>query len=360
VKRSNILIFVPNLNGGGAERVLINYLNNIDYTKFAVTLVLVKEKGVFLDLVPSEVKRINLNKSKTVYCLLALRRLIKKLQPDIVYSTLIRTSIVLSLAILYMKHKPKVILRSPNSPKLLRDNNMLNGLQEKLLSFAYQNSDLVIAQTQEMKCEIAEFYGVVLNKITVVHNPLNKTLIDSKLKCTLSPFTKGTINVVAAGRLTKQKGFDVLINAFAIINKKEGSFKLHLLGDLNGDQTDNLQELVMKLGLSKVVSFLGYNENPYQYFKYADMYVLSSRWEGLPNTVLECLYLETPVISTNCIATMKDLIKHGDNGFIVDVDNSEQLAKAILCYKDIACLFNQNSREEVNINTLFIDVINNN
>lgn len=351
-----VLIFAQHLNGGGAERVLVNYLSQLDYTRFQVTLVLAQKLGVFIDLVPKQVKVVSLNKRKTMFCLPSLRQLIIKLNPDVVYSTLIRTSIILSLAITGLSNKPKLILRSPNSPKLLSENKQSNALQEFLLKRAYQAADLVIAQTKEMAIELEHYYALEKNKVQVVLNPVNKKLIDSLLLNQASPFDSNYINVVAAGRLTKQKGFDILISSFADVVNLNPKFRLHIIGEDVDNQLSSLITLAKCLKIESFVTFHGFQLNPYTYFKFCDLYVLSSRWEGLPNTVLENLYLQKPIVATRCISFMEDIINNGQNGWLVDVDNEEMITRAILNFSMLSATKESATEKDFDINSLFQEV----
>lgn len=349
-----ILIFAPNLNGGGAERVLVNYLSNLDYHKFSVTLVLAERKGVFLNLVPEEVNVISLNKRKTVFCFNKLRKLIIKLKPDIVYSTLIRTHIVLTLSLLALVTKPRLILRSPNSPKLLKEHKMLNFVQDRLLNYCYRRADFVIAQTPEMKPELIKYHRVDAKKIKVVMNPLDKVNIDVLSKVGEAPFDFNKINVVAAGRIIKQKGFDVLIESFNLVLKKNKKFHLHILGEDVVGELSQLKERAKELEIEQHITFHGFQENPYIFYKHADLFVLSSRWEGLPNTVLENLYMNKPIIATRCIPSLNALISNGVNGWLVDVENVEELAIAILDYNLIKMKNNSSLLGLTDINQLFL------
>jgi glycosyltransferase involved in cell wall biosynthesis len=204
-----------------------------------------------------------------------------------------------------------------------------------LLNKAYKNATMVIAQTPEMKYELIEFHKLDKNKIEVILNPIDTSLIDKKTQNELNPYSsENNVNIVAAGRLARQKGFDTLIKAFAYVVRKNVNFKLYIIGNNAGEEV-YLRQLVSQLDLENTVYFLGFQENPYKFFKYADAYVLSSRWEGLPNTVLENLYLKKPIIATRCIPFMEELIKDKKNGLLIDVDNIEELSNAILNYKII-------------------------
>lgn len=351
-----ILFFLPNLAGGGAERVAVNIIRQLDKVDFSISLVLVNRSGKYLDLIPEHVKVYDLESKKTILSIFKLRRLLIHIQPNIVFSTLIRTHVALNLAMTHTAHRPFIILRSPNSPSLLLSNKQLKPLLRYFLERAYLNADVVIAQTPEMKEEIVKFHAVDEMKVEVLINPIDTNFIDSKLENISNPFDEKNINVVAAGRLTKQKGFDVLIKAFADVVKYDDRFKLHIIGADDGE-SKFLNELCEVLNLENHINFLGFKQNPYRYFFYSDLYVLSSRWEGLPNTVLENLYIKKPVIATKCIPFMNVLINHGKNGLLVDVEDISGLEKAILKYKDIRekGFVNMNKN---NINDKFLRFIN--
>lgn len=341
------------MNGGGAERVAVNILRQLNLKKFEITLVLVKKTGVFLELIPSSIEIIDLKSKKTMFSILKLRKVILLLKPDMVFSTLFRTHIAIDLALTKVKQRPKLIYRSQNSPKLLLKNNQLSGLMRFFLEKAYRNANFIIAQTPEMKDEIEQLHGIEQKKIIVLLNPIDSELINRKTQNIKNPFDTDYINVVATGRLTRQKGFDILIKSFKEVVEKNSEFRLYIIGEDGGLKSD-LEKLLASLNLKKNVFFLGFQTNPYQYFYYSNLHVLSSRWEGLPNTVLENLYLNKPIVATRCIPFMSHLINEGDNGFLVDVENVSQLAKAILKYKSINNKKNTSLTFQLDINRFFV------
>ncbi len=333
-EKIKIMFFLPDLSGGGAERVAVNMLRLLDSKKFDISLVLVNKIGEYIDIIPEHIKIYDLGLKKTIFSIVKLRKMVKELQPNVIFSTLFRTHKVVYLALLGIKKKPTVILRSPNSPKLLLENHQLGMFSKYLLEKAYNNANLILAQTPEMKEEIVKYHNIHEDKVQVFLNPIDIDQINHKLKNIITPFNSHKINVVAAGRLTRQKGFDVLIKAFKKVVAKNNSFMLHIIGKDDGYK-EQLERLVHSLELEENVYFWDFQKNPYRFFYFSDLYVLSSRWEGLPNTVLENLYLNNPVIATRCISFMDTLIKDGQNGLLIAVDNENSLAQAILDYKKI-------------------------
>lgn len=351
-KKTKILVFIPHLVGGGAEKVTLTFIKLLDKNKFDITLIILSEDYSVYNIKDFTIKVIKLNVSKTMFSIFKLRKYINDIKPDILFSSLIRGHIAVTLSMIGLRKKPFVILRSPNSPKLLLEHNQMRFFQQKMLEYALIRANLVIAQTPEMKKEIIEYYNIEKSKIKVVINPLDTDTIDEKIKNIINPFDLKYINIVAAGRITYQKGFDILIKSFKNVVKENPSFKLHIIGENENGEQEKLQQLIYDLDLTQNISFLGY-QNSYQYFYFSDLYVLSSRWEGLPNTVLENLYLKKPVVATRCIPFLESLIQEGKNGLLVNVDDIDALSNAILNYKSIKLEFSDSKNQKEEINNLF-------
>jgi glycosyltransferase involved in cell wall biosynthesis len=148
---------------------------------------------------------------------------------------------------------------------------------------------------------------------------------------------------IAVGRLVEQKGFDLLLHAYALSSKSDSKLpKLVIAGA--GEDEDSLKLLSGKLGINNSVSFIGYTSNPYNLIKYACAFILSSRHEGMPTVLVEAMALETPVIAFDCPTGPNELIVNGENGALVKHLDIEQLSNAISKYKTLPC---KNLRESV-------------
>lgn len=353
MKKKKILFFIPQLSGGGAEKVSITLMKMLDKNIFEVHMATITLDGLAYRYLSNDIVLHDLNVKKTIFSIFKLRNLILSLEPDIIYSSLIRGSIAITLALLNLKEKPFVVLRSPNSPKLLVGNKQMKFYERYLLEFSYKKANLLLAQTPEMKEEISFYHKIEKNKIQVLLNPLDIEGVENNIKDITNPFENDFVNIVAAGRITYQKGFDILIRSFRQVVEKNPLFRLYIIGEEEGNEIEKLKMLITELKLNEYVFFLGYQKNAYRYFYFSDLYVLSSRWEGLPNTVLENLYLKKPVIATRCIPFMDSLIENGKNGFLVEVENVDELAKAILDYKNLRLEFSMFKDSTVEINNLF-------
>ena len=331
-----IMFFLPLMNSGGAERVTINIIKELDKRYYRIYLILGTDKiGNSLHLLPDNIVIYSLNVDRTIYSIFKLRKIIKKIKPDFIYSSLNRTHIAINLALIGLKDKPKSIMRLPSSPKLINKYIKHTFLFSLFLKHSLKNANVVIAQTPEMRDEAVEYYHLNREKIRVLLNPLDRNLIEKSIKNQKNPFNENYINVVASGRLSKEKGFDILIKAFREVYQKNSRFRLHIIGPDYNNEIDKYRDLIKSLELVDIVYLLGFKTNPYIYYRYSDLFVLSSRREGLPNVVLENIYLKKPIVATKCIPFMEELIINGKNGFLVEVDNIEQLADAILRYREL-------------------------
>lgn len=351
MEKTKIVFFLPHLVGGGAERVTINIIKQLDKKLHDVTLIVLSKNGPAYKLLPNDLHIIELNVNKTLFSIFKLRKIINNIKPDILFSSLFRGHIALYFSLLGIHKRPKLILRSPNSPKLVLEKNEISPFMKKLLDIVYKKADKIIAQTPEMKDEIIKYHNINSSKIEVFLNPIDKELIMKNISNIINPFEINKINVVAAGRLTPQKGFDVLIKSFHKVVALNKNFVLHIIGEDQGEEK-NLNFLIKKYSLQNNVLLYGYQDNPYKFFYYSDMYVLSSRWEGMPNTVIENIFLKKPVIATKCIPFIEKLISNNINGFLVNVENEEELAQAILNYKNLDSSNNSLSYDK-DINDIF-------
>jgi len=348
-----ILFFIPQLVGGGAERVTVNIIKMLDKNFFDIHLVVTTTKFSVYENLPEDITLHDLKILKTSASIFALRKLIKRLDPDMLFSSLLRGHIAISIALMGSRKRPFLIFRSPNSPKLLIKYKQISRIENFFLEYAYKTADVILAQTPEMKDEIIQYHKVKVDKVKVLINPIDSSLINEKIKHIENPFNPNNINVVASGRIVYQKGFDILIQSFKYVVDQNPLYKLYIIGGGAAEEVKALKKLVDTFGLFEHVFFLGFQDNPYKYYYFSDLYVLSSRWEGLPNTVLENLYLQKPIVSTRCIPYMETLISERKNGLLVNVEDVDALAEAVLNYKSITCEFIETVSIEKRVNDFF-------
>ena len=331
--KQTILFCLPNLNGGGAERVLINIMKyNYSPNEYNVKLLLVDNIGVYFDFIPEYVEVISLDIKRVRNAFNPLVNKINEINPDIVFSTTNRMNLLILIASFFLKNKPKIIVREPNLPSAQIKNKTLKWWHIFLIKLLYKRADKVIAQTSEMKEEICEYFAIKCDKVEVLINPIDKDAINNLVNHQKNPFDSKYINLVAIGRLTYQKGYDILIKSFKKVVAQNSKYRLFILGD--GPDRIVLEKLIVDLDLTNYINLLGFKDNPYLYIKYADALVLSSRWEGLPNVVLEAIYLDTFFIATRTVEFLEELTKNNENGYLVNIEDIDDLSQKILQVKN--------------------------
>lgn len=313
-----IVFILPDLSQGGAERVITTILNHLDRAKYRPKLILFEKKGFYLDYLSQDVEIIELNVSRIRYSIFKIIPLLYKLKPEIVFIGWGEISAFISPIIPFFK-KSKFIARETNV--------VSEHVTRKEIRFFYRfynNFHTIIAQSDDMKNDLIENLKINPNKIVKINNPVDFELIESKLKSTVTVFDNSFKNVVAVGNLSNRKGFDLLLSVFEKL--KNQKIKLHIIGD--GREKENLIKQKQALKLENVL-FLGIKENPFPYLKQADLFVLSSRYEGFPNVLLEAGACGTYALSNNCPGGIKEIIEDGVNGEIADVNDGESFAERI-------------------------------
>jgi glycosyltransferase involved in cell wall biosynthesis len=191
-------------------------------------------------------------------------------------------------------------------------------------------ADAIIAVSKYSAKDLVRFLGIPSSKVCVIYNPVIDDIFFRKSAMELRHpwFSNESISViVGVGRLSDEKDFPTLIRAFALLRKK--SFvKLVILGE--GEERARLEELISELGLQDDVCLAGFVENPFPYIKRASVFALSSKWEGLPNALIQAIALGTPSVATDCPGGVSEILKENKNSVLVPVGNVQKFADALL------------------------------
>jgi glycosyltransferase involved in cell wall biosynthesis len=161
-----------------------------------------------------------------------------------------------------------------------------------------------------------------------IYNPVDLQRMQGAANIGENPYDNSGPNIVAAGRLSWEKGFDVLLNAMPAVIKRLPGARLVILGE--GPLHADLTKQALRLGINEAICCLGFQQDPWRYFKFADVFVLSSRFEGLPNVLLEALALGTPAIATNCTGALREIEACGAGMVLVPPEDPPALAEAIV------------------------------
>lgn len=325
MKRLKVLFFIPSLSGGGAERVFQTLISNVDREKFQPSLALGASLGRHLPALPGDVAVFDAKSPNMRSAMPKLVGHIRREEPDIVFSTLGYVNMLVMLAKPFLPRGTALIAREASIPSRALAQSPYPRLLHFMYKALYRRFDAVVCQSGEMLREMLEFYNVSRDKAVLIKNPVDTATVRQFAESAPPDFPQGALRIVTAGRLAKVKGFNLLLQALARLDK--GSFHATILGE--GPERENLIAQTHALGLSDSVHWHGYTENPYAFMARADVYVLSSLFEGFPNAVLEAGAVGTPTVAFHCLEDLRDIIVEGVTGFLVTPKDPEALAEGI-------------------------------
>jgi glycosyltransferase involved in cell wall biosynthesis len=286
-----IVFVLPSFAGGGAERVMLTLAARLDRAQFQPALILLSGEGPLANLLPPDVPLIDLARPRLRHALAALVRAIRRTRPQAVVSSLGYVNLALLASRRFLPRGTRIIAREANMPSLSLPGGPRPRLMQWLYRRYYHRADAVICSSEMMIEEMALDMAVSRARLHLLPNPVDAKAIRAAATPAAHPET--SVHFVAAGRLTRQKGFDRLIELFATL---PGDSNLTILGD--GAERPALQKMCNRLGLGQRVALPGFTDKPWPHYAAADAFLLASRWEGMPNAALEALACGTPVIAT--------------------------------------------------------------
>ena len=325
--KTHIALFLPSLRGGGAENMMVNLANAFADRGLRVDLVLSKAEGPYINKISSDVRIIDLNAKRVLASLPGLIKYLKRECPSSLLSTLTHSNIIALWARCLANVKTRVVVREASVMR--HRNGDKYRLIALLIRLFYQWADEIVAVSKGVKGELCNNIGCKPELIKVIYNPtVIPSLIHHSQEIVIHPWflPNSPPVILSVGRLTKAKDFPTLIKAFAnLLREKEE--RLLILED--GDERGRLERLLQELGIENKVQLLGFVENPWSYMRLATVFVLSSAWEGLPNTLIEAMAIGTPVIATNCKSGPAEILDNGRYGLLVPVGDIQGLSNAI-------------------------------
>jgi glycosyltransferase involved in cell wall biosynthesis len=325
-------MFVPSLRYGGAERVTLTLAQNIAERGYAVDLVLAQVEGPYLVDVRDPVQVVDLKAPRVARSLPALVRYLRRERPTAMLSMMAHSNIVALWARrlarvptrLIVSERVSISWRIRHAPR-----RYYNRLLTSLIKRYYPWADGIVAVSDGVADDLTQVTGIPRQQVSTIYNPVVRPGLQPLMQVPVEhPWFQpdGPPVVLAVGRLTTQKDFSTLIQAFAQVRQTHDA-RLVILGD--GKERPALERLVSQLGLEKVVSLPGFATNPYAYMVRSTLFVLSSRWEGLPGVLIEALYCGVPVVATDCPSGPREILRNGKYGHLVPIRDIAALARAM-------------------------------
>jgi len=320
----SLLVVSTILARGGAERFVATLLRHLDRERVRPELCLLREEVGYPLPEDVEVTRLGyrsaLDLPRTIR---RLRRLIEAREPAVVLGNITATNLACGMALAGIGHAPRWIARIGSSPRHL-DGPVRAFLARRVLPAA----DLFVVNSSGLVAGLEAFYPFTAGRIRVLANPTDFERIDRlALEPPVRERTGGGPVVLAVGRLFPEKRHDLMLEAVARV-RRELPLELWICGE--GPGRRGLEREIIRRGLSGVVHLLGFCENPFALMRQADVFLMSSDHEGLPNALIEAQGLGLPAVSTRCPYGPQDIVEHERTGLLVPVGDVEALAAALL------------------------------
>jgi N-acetylgalactosamine-N,N'-diacetylbacillosaminyl-diphospho-undecaprenol 4-alpha-N-acetylgalactosaminyltransferase len=350
-ERIRVLFVLGSVAGGGAERIvahLIKYLNRDEFdarvgllwrhgdylgqfadselvvARFAHGWIPYRDQPRWWQLLPS-----------LALVPLQQREIVRRFCPHIVVTVTKSMNIAARFSLrLASRRRLTWVVREGNNTGAMIDNESpigpLRALQDFAVRTSYRRADRVVAISDGVGGALSRRFGIDPGRVTTIHNAVDVAAVRARAGedsegLPTEPF------IVAAGRLVHQKGFDLLIRAFAAALPRR-PISLVVVGD--GPDRSALEDLARVQGVQGRVLFPGFVENPWSYFARAAAFVCSSRWEGFGNVIIEAMACGVPVVATDCDFGPREIVRHGESGLLVPVENVDALGSAMVSVVD--------------------------
>jgi len=329
--RAPLAFFLPSLEGGGAERVVLNLASGFAQRGIATDLVLASAGGPHLSLVPPDVRVVDLKASRMLRSLRPLTAYLRRERPMVLLAALDHANLVAMAASRLAGGRTRTAISIHCTfPRNIPGTTTFNERAIPwLLGRLHRWADAIIAVSGGVADDLAGTTGIPRNRIDVIYNPvITPALLPSALERPSHPWFEDSAGpiVLGVGRLVAQKNFRLLIEAFAIV-KRDHNARLVILGE--GPERFVLEEHIRRHGLRDSVALPGFLENPYACMARAAVFALSSDFEGLPTVLIESLAVGTPVVSTDCESGPREILRGGVLGELIPVGDIPAMARAI-------------------------------
>jgi glycosyltransferase involved in cell wall biosynthesis len=307
-RKLRIANFIPSLSGGGAERVVINLCTCFPRDEVEPVLIAGSLTGPFVDRIPVDVEVVDLKRAKIRHTIGPLRDYIRQANLDLLISHLSHANIATLWAMRKLRKLnqkqdlglPEIAVVEHMTMSAYRGLKWRDRFIRPLARRLYKSADQVVAVSNAAARDLEQQLRLPPSSVTTIYNPVVSAHIhNSRQEPLQHPFVEQHSEplILAVGRLSAQKDYPTLIQAFAQLQSAAPS-RLAILGD--GEERASIESLIAKLGLENRVCLVGFTENPYQWMQRADLYVLSSRWEALPTVLIEAMACGCNVVSTDC------------------------------------------------------------
>ncbi len=304
--KKKILIVLPSLRAGGAERILSFLAKNLNSSEFETRLLIIGFKNdCVYDI--NGVDVVFLNKKRLLEGFLSIIKELLKYKPKIVISSIIHVNIFMGFMSIFLR-KTKFIAREASVMSVMSSYGKQKSFFNFLLKILYPRFSKIICQSSDMKEDLNKNYNISLERLSIINNPIT---LDYEFKKEQIGTT--TVRFITVGRLSKEKGHERILKNLA----KVTSYDFHYTIIGSGNLKINLENLTKDLGIFDKVTFISYSSKVFEELSKNHIFLQGSYVEGFPNAVLESCVAGVPIIAFDVPGGTKEIIKNGLNGFLV-------------------------------------------
>jgi glycosyltransferase involved in cell wall biosynthesis len=334
--KKHLIFFHPYSNIGGADNSLAKLISSLDDKKYEFTFISLN-KSILPKLLNKRVKIkfIKLNTARTIFSLFKIRNIIKIILKkknnikNIIISNQNFANIIIYFALYKIKKIKIIFIERNHLDELKFFNNLKDFLKKKiifiLIKFIYKKIDLIIGISKKLCIDLKKLTNA---KVKLIYNPaFDKNIIKKSNFFYPKIFNKKNKFIINVGRFTKRKNQIFLIKAFEQVLKRSDNIKLILIG--YGNELNKIKKYVYSNRLGNNIIIINRCLNPYPYIKNSDLFILTSKYEGFANVIVESIALNTPVISANCNSGPSEILLSGKGGDLYRPDSINDLIKKI-------------------------------
>ena len=328
-KKKTISVLLPTLNGGGAERSMVQLANGLASAGLNVQLVAVlNADGPYRSEIADNVCLVNLGARRFRYLPIALYQYMKENHPNIIITALMNSWVLLVTKLTRLPMKIIISERTVFSEQYQRNADLLSRATILLSHKLYPLADRIVTVSFGVANDLLDSGLAREEQLRTIYNPVVNGQFRKMLAAKQDTMLLNTEkrNFIAAGRLHDVKDYPTLLKAFAMVRKEINS-QLLILGE--GASRAFLEEMVWELGIQEDVLLPGFVQNPFPYIAEADCFVLSSKFEGLSGVLIQALACGTTVVATDCPGGNAEILDHGKYGTLIPVGDVEALAEAM-------------------------------
>ena len=327
-QRPRALLLIPHLGGGGAEQVIALLAKGLSAQKYEIHLGLITGTVCCPEILPPEVVVRPLGATRVRTSFLRLLRLMRKTKPDVVLSGIAHLNFLVLLLRPFYRPGTRVLVRQNDTVSSALASGNLPRYTRLLYRLLYRHADRVICQTSAMAEDMMQEIGIPRERLAVLANPVDVVGIRRSVSQAPNAWLGPGPHLLAVGRLSKEKGFDLLLHALVTVRDMYPNAELIIAG--SGPEQAPLKEQCGMLGIEANVRFVGQVAHPYAYFRGADAFVISSRHEGLPNSLLEAASAGLPIVALPASGGVVNLLENQPATWLAQEISAPALAASLL------------------------------